>query len=272
MQASGELTVDQVPEFAIERTRDKAHGDFACNIAMKLAKIARAKPRDLAEKVVATLPKSSVVEKVEIAGPGFINFYLKADAQNIVVTNVLLKGNEYGKSQLGEGKKVQIEFVSANPTGPLHVGHGRGAAYGAVVANLLKAVGYDVQKEYYVNDAGRQMDILATSVWLRYLELCGESIVFPVNGYKGDYVRDIAKQVYESHDDAYRFPFDEVADGLPADESTDGGDKEAHIDGLIGRAKVLLGHSGYNTVFGVGLNDIVTDIRDDLAEFGVIFD
>ena len=272
LQASGELQIDQIPGVEIERTRDKTHGDFACNIAMKLAKPARSKPRDLAEKVVSALPASSIVEKVEIAGPGFINFYLKSDAQNLVIANILSKGNEYGKSQVGAGKKIQLEFVSANPTGPLHVGHGRGAAYGAVVANLLKAVGYDVHKEYYVNDAGRQMDILATSVWLRYLELCGESVVFPSNGYKGNYIHDIAKKVYETHDDSLRFPFDEVVDGLPADEGSDGGDKEAHIDGLIARAKVMLDHSGYNAVFGAGLNDILTDIRDDLAEFGVVYD
>ncbi len=155
-------------------------------------------------------------------------------------------------------------------------GHGRGAAYGAVVADLLAAVGFDVHREYYVNDAGRQMDILGTSVWLRYLELCGEEIRFPSNGYKGDYVWDIAATLHREHGDAYRVDAGQVFAGLPPDanpptqpEETGGGDKEAHIDGLIAAAKHLLGDNRYRYVFELGLNTILDDIRDDLSGFGV---
>ncbi|MES9964903.1 MAG: arginine--tRNA ligase, partial [Candidatus Sedimenticola sp. 20ELBAFRAG] len=170
--AEGVIPSDQIPQPVIERARDERHGDFACNVAMVLAKLARSKPRDLAEKLIAALPESPLIEKVEIAGPGFINFYLAGGAYQSLIPGIIEQGHGFGRSDLGQGKRVQVEFVSANPTGPLHVGHGRGAAYGAVVADLLEAVGYDVHREYYVNDAGRQMDILATSVWLRYLELC----------------------------------------------------------------------------------------------------
>ena len=272
LKADGELAADVSAEIVIERARDKSHGDFACNIAMRLAKPAKRKPRDIAELIVARIPASELIERVNIAGPGFINFVLTETAFYSVLNNILQQGEKFGQSQLGQNKKVQIEFVSANPTGPLHVGHGRGAAYGAVVANLLNAVGYQVSKEYYVNDAGRQMDILATSVWLRYLECCGEKIVFPSNGYKGDYIIEIASNIYKDHDDDFRKSFSDVIANVPADEGEDGGDKEAHIDGLIHQAKTLLGHAHYRTVFGVGLNSIITDIREDLAEFGVTFD
>jgi arginyl-tRNA synthetase len=187
---------------------------------------------------------------------------------------IVAAGSEFGRSRLGAGKRVQVEFVSANPTGPLHVGHGRGAAYGAVVADLLAAVGFAVHREYYVNDAGRQMDILAASVWLRYLELCGEELDFPSNGYKGDYVWDIAATLHREHADAYRCDADEVFRGVAPDARADqpDGDKEAHIDGVIGRAKALLGDNRYRYCFELGLNTILDDIRDDLALFGVEYD
>jgi arginyl-tRNA synthetase len=259
------------PEPQIERTRDPSHGDFSSNAAMVLAKRARTKPRDLAERLLAALPASPLVTEVEIAGPGFINFRLAADAYRHLIPEILLAGPDYGRSRIGAGKRVQVEFVSANPTGPLHVGHGRGAAYGAVVADLLEAVGYDVYREYYVNDAGRQMDILGTSVWLRYLELCGEELRFPSNGYKGDYVWDIAASLHREHGDDYRVDADRIFAGVPLDqvEEGDGGDKEAHIDALIANSKRLLGDNRYRFVFELGLNTILDDIRDDLAEFGV---
>lgn len=259
-----------IPQPIIERTRDPRHGDFACNVALVLAKAARCKPRDLAEQLIAALPASPAVAKVEIAGPGFINFTLAADAYRAVIREVLNQGYDYGRSKLGRGKRVQVEFVSANPTGPLHVGHGRGAAYGAVVADLLEAVGYDVHREYYVNDAGRQMDILAASVWLRYLELCDETIAFPSNGYRGDYVWDIAATLHREHGDSYRHAASEVFDGVAADEPA-GGDKEKHIDDVIERAKQLLGDNRYRYVFELALNTILDDIRDDLALFGVTY-
>ena len=190
--AGGGLPHDHGVTPVVERARDKAHGDFASSVALVLAKHARMQPRALADKIAHALPASELVTKVEVAGPGFINFFLSPAAYRGVVREILTAGASYGRATIGAGRPVQVEFVSANPTGPLHVGHGRGAAYGATVANLLEAAGFRVHREYYVNDAGRQMDILATSVWLRYLELCGEKFVFPANGYKGDYIYDIA--------------------------------------------------------------------------------
>ncbi len=269
--ADGVIPEEAIADPVIERARDNQHGDFATNIAMVLAKAARSKPRDLAEKLVAALPGSSDVSKVEIAGPGFINFHLSSDAYQTLVPRILSDGYNFGRSNLGAGMRVQVEFVSANPTGPLHVGHGRGAAYGAVVADLLQAVGFEVHREYYVNDAGRQMDILGTSVWLRYLELCDEEIAFPVNGYKGDYIWDIAATLHREHGEQYRHSVEEVFEGVPADEP-DGGDKEEHIDALIANAKRLLGDNRYRFVFELGLNTILDDIRDDLELFGVTYD
>ena len=274
LEQQGVLTAHSADDIQIERSRDKQHGDFATNTAMRLCKQAGMNPRALAQKLIDNLEPSEIVVKVEIAGPGFINFYLADDALSPVVNTVLRLGAEYGKSKLGQGKRVQVEFVSANPTGPLHVGHGRGAAYGSVVANLLQAAGYEVKREYYVNDAGRQMNILAASVWMRYLEVCGETLVFPSNGYKGDYIRDIALSLRERHADEFRHSAAELFAGVPDDETAlnPGGDKEAHIDAIIEKSKALLGKQGYRAVFGAGLNAILTDIKDDLAEFGVVYD
>ncbi len=254
----------------VERAR-AGHGDFATNAALVNSKAAGMKPRELAERLVEALPASELVERVEVAGPGFINFHLSAAAWRSVVPEILEKSHHYGRSDIGRGKKVQVEFVSANPTGPLHVGHGRGAAYGAAVADLLEAVGFEVHREYYVNDAGRQMDILATSVWLRYLELAGETLDFPSNGYQGDYVWDIAATLHREHGDDYRHAADEVFQGVPPNEPA-GGDKEQHIDALIGRAKTLLEDNRYRYVFELALNTILDDIRDDLEKFGVVYD
>jgi len=274
LQAGGLLPEDIALKIVVERTRQKEHGDFACNLALMLAKSAGKPPRELAEQLVKALPASDFVSKTEIAGPGFINFFLKSDAQLNVIAQVLDQGERYGCSTVGANRKVQVEFVSANPTGPLHVGHGRGAAYGATVANLLAAIGYKVHREYYVNDAGRQMDILATSIWLRYLDLCGEQITFPVNGYKGDYIWDIAATLHRENKDAYRHQATEVFKDLPPDENGEpgGGDKEKHIDALIERAKSLLGKESYRKVFDLGLEVILGDIRQDLEEFRVTYD
>ncbi|MGK0673556.1 MAG: arginine--tRNA ligase [Halothiobacillaceae bacterium] len=254
------------------RAKDRAHGDFASNIAMQLAKPAGLPPRVFAERLIAALPQAALLEKVEIAGPGFINFYVRESAVFDVIRQVLEAGEGYGRSAYGAGRRVMVEFVSANPTGPLHVGHGRGAAYGAVVANLLAAVGYDVHREYYVNDAGRQMHILATSIWLRYLELCGAQFAFPSNGYKStDYIYAIAQRLKDEHGDAYTVPIEQVFAGVPPDEPQ-GGDKELHIDALIARAQELLGDVRYRYVFELGLSTILDDIRDDLEGFGVRFE
>ena len=267
--ADGSLPEFELPIINIERTRQKDHGDFSCNAAMVLAKHARCAPRVLAQLIVDRLPASSIVAKVELAGPGFINFFLTDEPLYQVVREVITEGSRFGKTDTGAGQKVIVEFVSANPTGPLHVGHGRGAAYGDALARLLRAAGYDVYTEYYVNDAGRQMNILAVSVWLRYLELCGEELVFPANAYQGDYVWDIAASIHRSKADSLHRKIDDVFVGVTPDEPL-GGDKEAHIDGLVERAKELLGDD-YSLVFDQGLNEITDNIRRDLSEFGVEF-
>lgn len=268
LKKEGVIDGDIFVNITLERSRDAQYGDFASNLALMLAKPTKLSPRVLAEKLVAALPKDSAVTKVEIAGPGFINFFMDSSSQSDIVKQIHELGPDFGRSRIGAGKKVQVEFVSANPTGPLHVGHGRGAAYGSVVADLLEAVGFTVHREYYVNDAGRQMDILATSIWLRYLEECGELVRFPDNGYRGDYVSDIARDIYRNAKNEYRRPFELVLEDIPKDESQ-GGDKEAHIDALIARAKTLLGTVGYRDVFQAGLNNILEDIKNDLQEFGV---
>ncbi len=273
LQTTGALSSDVRIDIEIERTRSKDHGDFASNVALVLAAEVREKPRDLAQKIVRALPASDKVAKVEIAGPGFINFFLSPAAFQDVIREILQAGEAYGRSRTGGNRTVQVEFVSANPTGPLHVGHGRGAAYGAAVADLLTAVGFKVHREYYVNDAGRQMDILAISVWLRYLELNGEEIPFPANGYQGDYVYDIAAALHRESGDALLRPAATVMHDIPPDEPEgDGAAKEKRIDALIERAKTLLGPTDYRRVFDIGLSVILGDIRRDLEEFGVVYD
>ncbi len=270
LKSQGVLDLETTPKISIEHARDSQHGDFATNLAMVLAKSAKTNPRQLAEKIISCLPSDPTVSKVEIAGTGFINFFINSTAQFEIIKLIHQKGNQFGLSDIGAGKKVQVEFVSANPTGPLHVGHGRGAAYGSAVADLLQAVGFEVSKEYYVNDAGRQMDILATSIWLRYLEECDEVLAFPSNGYRGEYIRDIAIDLYKKAGNDYRRPVELVLENIPADEPQ-GGDKETHIDALIDRAKTLLGASLYEDVFQAGLAVILEDIKLDLEEFGITY-
>lgn len=270
LKSKGILDQELTPSITIDHTRDSRHGDFSTNLAMVLAKPAKMNPRQLAEEIIALLPEDSAVAKVEIAGPGFINFFINIDAQFQVIKQIHESGNQFGLSDIGKGKKVQVEFVSANPTGPLHVGHGRGASYGSAVSDLLEAVGFDVSREYYVNDAGRQMDILATSVWLRYLEACGEPIQFPSNAYRGDYIRDIAAELQKKTGNEYRHPAELVFEDIVPDEPQ-GGDKDKHIDALIDRAKTLLGTSLYHDVFQAGLSVILDDIKQDLEEFGITY-
>jgi arginyl-tRNA synthetase len=272
LRRHGRLPQDlATPDYVIERTKSREHGDYATNIALLLAKPAGLKPRELAEALVATFGETQHVSKVEIAGPGFINFTISQPCRLATMRRIFELGADYGRGQPGSRESATVEFVSANPNGPLHVGHGRGAAYGASVANLLEAVGHTVQREYYVNDAGRQMDILAVSVWLRYHELGGVNVRFPDNGYKGDYVIDIARGLRAREGDRLRHSAIEITDGLPPDESQSG-DKELHVDGLIARAKQLLGEKDYRVVFNAGLDWCLADIRNDLAGFGVIHD
>ena len=257
-------------EIHLEATRDPSHGDFASNLAMGLAKPLRKAPRQIAEALLAALPESPWLEKAEIAGPGFINLFLKPEAFQAVVPEILQAGERYGHAPAGSRERVMVEFVSANPTGPLHVGHGRNAAYGDAMASILAAAGHAVYREYYVNDAGRQTDILGVSLWLRYLELCGEKLPFPENGYPSDYVIDAARALHQEFGERLQRPAAEVRQGLPPD-ANEGGDKEQHIDALILRARELLGDDYPQMVrFGIALQ--VEQIKGTLSDFGVEFD
>jgi len=255
----------------VERTRDAQHGDFATNVALRLAKTARRNPRELAQAIVAALPPSPFVARAEVAGAGFINFFVTSDANAREIGRIFELGEHYGRSTIGQGRRVIVEFVSANPTGPLHVAHGRHAAYGATLSNVLAAAGFSVHREYYINDAGRQMDILAASLWLRYLETFGETIVFPTNGYPGEYLKPVAQKLREVVGDRLHRPAADVYAGLPPDEPA-GGDKEAYTDAIIERTRKLIGAVEFQGVLQVALDALLSDIRNDLEEFGVVFD
>ena len=251
----------------LDRPKQAQHGDFACNIAMLLAKELRSNPRAIAQKILDALPASPDLEKAEIAGAGFINLFLTERYKQQVVGRVIAAGSRYGSNNTGQGRKTQVEFVSANPTGPLHVGHGRGAAYGASVASILSTAGFAVSREYYVNDAGRQMDILALSTWLRYLELGGEAVGFPPNAYQGDYVRDMAAELRKADGTRYHRTWTQ-ASACAADV---GAEPERHLDDLIANAKQLL-DADFDRVHRHALDTQLNDCREDLAEFGVSFD
>ncbi|MCG8324270.1 MAG: arginine--tRNA ligase [Thiotrichales bacterium] len=253
------ISPDALPGIRLERARDKQHGDFACNIAMLLARQVGKAPRDLAGLIVANIPDSPIIDRIEIAGPGFINFFLHASAQSNVIGDILGKGEHYGHTGKGKGKRILIEFVSANPTGPLHVGHGRGAAYGATVANLLQTQGYSVDREYYVNDAGRQMDILAASVYIRYLQECGVSVDMPEKTYQGDYIVAIAAELADKHADTLVRPLQAGAGDA---------DPEQALDALIAQIKSGLADD-FDVLHTLALNTILDSIKLDLQEFGV---
>lgn len=263
------------PNVEVERARDPEHGDFASNLAMKNAKAFGMNPRQLAEAIIAAVPTGNIIEKLEIAGPGFINIHLSKASATAVLENIITQREAFGTHQLDKPYKVLVEFVSANPTGPLHVGHGRGAAYGDSLANLLKANGQSVDKEYYVNDAGRQMDILALSVYWRYLQQCERGVALPKGIYQGEYVIQIADSIKATHGDSL---VHEVKDWVPqypeewTDAQIDNGDRDRWIDSAIIALKAKLGTEKYAIVFDSALNAEVEDIRQDLEEFGVTFD
>ena len=259
-EAAAELSI----EGTVERTRDPSHGDFASNVAMRLARAAGKNPRELAAQLVAGIGDNDAIDKIDIAGPGFINFYLSAAAFHAEIEAMLDRGAGYGRAEPRDEPRILLEYVSANPTGPLHVGHGRLAAFGATVGNLLEAAGHPVYREYYVNDAGRQMDILGVSVWLRWLEAQGARFAFPDAGYRGEYIRDIAAAIDMST--AGTVDSETVFAGVPDD------DAEAEIEALIGNARKVLGEEGFDHIRLQALESIRADIEDDLAEFGVAFD
>ena len=254
----------------IDHTKDNSHGDYATNIALMLSKQAKMSPVELAKIIIDQFEQKNFIKKIEIAGPGFINFFISQESSSSIVNEILAQADSYGCSDIGQGKKVLLEYVSANPTGPLHVGHGRGAAYGATVSNLLRNAGFIVDNEYYVNDAGRQMDILTVSIYLRYLTICGEDLRFPDNGYQGQYINDIAQGIYETSGQKFHLKSDLVFENVYQD-GTEGGDKEVHIDQLIEKAKSILGDD-FKAVFEVGIESILSGIKNDLAEFGVVFE
>lgn len=272
-QAARQILPDE-KEIQIELLRPKLadHGDYSSNLAMKLARRLRRNPLELAKALIDALPDSPCVEKADVAGGGFINFFLKRTAKQQFLHTVLQAGDSFGHSRLGAGKTIQIEFVSANPTGPLHVGHGRGAAFGASLANIMTAAGYAVTREFYVNDAGRQMDILALSTWLRYLDLCGFSFPFPASAYRGQYVADMASEIYRAHGDRYVYRSDATMGQLIEISSNIAADSEdEHLDRLIVAAKLILGQD-YADLHNFVLTEQLADCRNDLMEFGVEFE
>jgi arginyl-tRNA synthetase len=228
-----------MPEVAWEYPPEPTFGDLSTTVSFALAKQIRRSPRDVATAIQrAVNPDPTVVEKIEVAGPGYLNIFVANGWWHAVIRKILEGGAAYGRATVGQGRRVQVEFVSANPTGPLHVGHGRGAALGDAIANLLQAAGYRVEREYYINDAGSQMRLLGESVWARHLEACGRSVQFPENGYHGDYIRELAEQVAAAVPDLA---------GLEADQA---------ISACTERAsRILLG-----------------EIEADLRAFGVVFD
>ncbi len=213
----GTLKRMEIPFIEVDLPREGSHGDYASNVAMILASSQRENPRKIAGLIVDNIDDDTIVEKIEIAGPGFINFFIRKEMWATLLKEVEEEGPDYGQCHFGKGKKVQVEFVSANPTGPLHIGHARGAVIGDAIANILQTAGYSVSREYYINDAGNQMNNLGRSVWYRYLELLGETVEFPDDCYQGTYITDLAREIYEKHSDDLRTGGEEKAIPLLTD-------------------------------------------------------
>ncbi len=271
LKSTGILPEEIAPKIQIERTRNPKHGDFACNIALTLAKAAKTPPQQLAQNIIEHLPTSDKISRVQIAGPGFINFTITHDSLQQTITKVLTHAENYGRNNQGKGQRVHIEYVCANPTGPLHVGHGRSAAYGACVANLLAITGYDVHREYYVNDVGRQMRILTVSIWLRYLQAFNHEITLPENAYQGQYIIDIANDLKQQCGDRFNIDAKTLATLYPQNIDPKK-DKEPYIDALTANTITLIGEDHFIIIRQTGLASILSDIQDDLSEFGVVYD
>ena len=249
---------------SIQENKEKAHGDYASNLAMVIAKDLSQSPREVAEKITSLLPSEEWIEKVNIAGPGFINFYLKKDTHNEVLMRIEESGKRFGTNNSGNGERVLIEYVSSNPTGPLHVGHGRGAAFGSVLSELLRIVGYKVDEEYYVNDHGRQMNILTISTWLRYLQQNGQELEFSKKGYQGEYVEQLAKELLKEESTKYNLKENEsdLQELLQSQET------EEVLDKLIKWGKLFL-QENFEEIREFSLRAIMTSIKEDLKLFGV---
>ena len=249
---------------SIQENKDKDHGDYATNLAMLIAKDLSQSPKLVAEKITSILPSKEWIEHIDIAGPGFINFYLNKDTHNEILLRIEEGGESFGSNKSGNGDKVLIEYVSSNPTGPLHVGHGRGAAFGSVLSELLRTVGYEVDEEYYVNDHGRQMNILTVSTWLRYLQQNGLKLEFTKKGYQGDYVEKIAEDLLKEQASKYILKGNEpeLIDLLQSQET------EEDLDRLIKFCKFSL-EGNFEEIRGFSLAKIMTSIKVDLRLFGV---
>ena len=266
LESEGMAIAIKKDDIKIEYSRDPSHGDFASNLAMVLAKTHNCNPRELANRITENLPKSDLIKRTEIAGPGFINFFLNQNSYQSVVLDILEKGDAYGNSKIGDNQSTLIEFVSANPTGPLHIGHGRGAAYGAAIVNLLKKTGFNIHCEYYVNDSGRQMDILTVSTWIRYLQQHDKEICFPESAYKGNYIIDIAADLKNKYANKFVTPHKDILDLLDTKEEAD-----IKIDKLIKHCASVLGGKNYRLILETCLDSILSSIKNDLNEFGVEF-
>lgn len=251
--------------FQVHHIRHQNHGDIASNVAMLLSKSLRADSRQVAKKILNNLPLSDLVERVEVAGPGFINFFLTNEAWSKVIKDIQVNGAAYGCSNEGKDKHVLIEYVSSNPTGPLHVGHGRGAAYGDALARIFRATGFTTECEYYINDAGRQIDILVLSVWLRYLELLGKSFTFPDGAYQGDYIVDLANNLLEQDGDLHCGNLGALMQSLPSS-------LDSKIDLLVTRMKEQLNNEAFSKIRTLAVDKIVSSIEKDLRQFNVEFD
>jgi arginyl-tRNA synthetase len=227
----GDLKLDTLPVITLETPKDKNHGDMSSTFALSMSKIEGKPPRKIAEIILANIQdEEGIIARSEIAGPGFINFFLKQDRWRKTLFDIDDQAHEYGLKDIGRGEKVQVEFVSANPTGPLHVGHGRGAAVGDALADLLSAVGYDVQREFYINDAGRQVRLLAQSIYTRYQQALGNDVAFPEDGYHGEYIAEVAQEFTKVHGNKFlKVPLDQCSaefadfgkDAMLADIRTD---------------------------------------------------
>ena len=271
-----DLGVDALPPetVQIDEAKDPKFGDFACNLAMVMAKPLRMPPRKLAEALIEKLPASALVDRIEIAGPGFINVFVTAAAQQQIVSTIFAQGEDYGHDRSGARGNILVEFVSANPTGPMHVGHGRQAAYGDALANILAAAGWTVQREYYINDAGRQVDVLAVSVWVRTLNRSGRlpaPVAIPSRGYPADYVEQVAERLLATGNEQWLPAALDVSD-LPPDDADDKAQAERHLDAWIRKAKSVLGESAYAELRDYAIRDQLAHIHQTLDRFGVRYD
>lgn len=254
----------------LEQARDARNGHYASSAAMQLAGQLKRPPADIAEDIAAGLSQHSLIGRVETAGPGFINIWLDPGALQAELARIVARSDAYGSCNLGAGRKVLVEFVSANPTGPLHVGHGRLAAVGDCLARLLEATGHEVWREYYVNDAGRQLAVLGLSVWLRMVQREDAGARFPEGAYRGEYILDLARRMSDELPEAA----DAARKGMawPEDEPADGKDADRYVDALIRTARRTLGDGLFASIGRVAGEWVLEDIRDDLEQFDVQFD